>query len=136
MMMMIAPNSRARERRRGGGEGGIWRSLRGGEEGIADYGGMVPQSAACCTICKSGWVGIWHERFENVGNVLGRHSGWGYTGGVVSRNHEMHSHEDTLSYDTPRGGISCNLHIIHAHACIVTTEGSKSLTFWNNTWEI
>ena len=49
-MMMIVPNSRARERR-GGGEGGIWRSLRGEEEGIADYEGMMQPSQQHVTPC-------------------------------------------------------------------------------------
>ena len=44
-------------------------------------GNGATQSATCCTMCKSGGVGIGHERFENVGSVLGRHPGRGYTGG-------------------------------------------------------
>ena len=44
--MMIAPNSRARKgEKEKGGEEGVWRNLRGGEEeGNADYGGMVQPS--------------------------------------------------------------------------------------------
>ena len=38
-------------------------------------------SATCCTICKMGWLGIGHERFDNVGSVLGRYPGRGYTEG-------------------------------------------------------
>ena len=80
MMMMIAPNSRARKggkkRREVKWEHG---RICGEEERNADN--SATQSAMCCTMCKRCWAGIGHERFENDGSVLGRHPGRGYTGG-------------------------------------------------------
>ena len=31
------------------------------------------QSATCCTLCKTSWMGIGHEKFGNSGSVLGRY---------------------------------------------------------------
>ena len=61
-----------KERREGeyGGIRGEYRLRRNG----------ATQLATCCTMCKSGLVGIGQERFENGGSVLGRHPGKGYTG--------------------------------------------------------
>ena len=78
------PNCRAHEgeKEKGELEGGVWRNLRGGERWLR-WNGVI-QSATCCTMCKSDWLGIWHERFQNVGRVLFRHPGRGYTGGQRS----------------------------------------------------
>jgi len=59
MRMMIAPNSRP---------------CKGGSMGEFEGYGVI-QSAICCTMCIRGSVGLWHERFENSGSVLGRHPG-------------------------------------------------------------
>ena len=70
-----------------GGEGWVWRNLRGGGRKFWLLGNGATQSATCCTMCKRSWVGIGHERFENSGSVLSRHPGLfsldykGYTGG-------------------------------------------------------
>ena len=81
VIMMIAHNSRTRERTRRGRWKGNMEEFEGGRGGDCWLrGNGAIQSATCCTTCKSGWVGIWHERFENVGNVWGRNPGWGYTG--------------------------------------------------------
>ena len=37
-----------------------------------EEGNGVTQSARCCTMCTRGSVGIGHERFENIGSILGR----------------------------------------------------------------
>ena len=64
---------------RGGGEGEVWKNLRGGGgECWLPQNGATP-SAMCCTMCKSGWVGIWHKRLENVSSVLCWHPHKGYT---------------------------------------------------------
>ena len=66
--------------RRGWGEVREWSNLRiGGGECWLRVNGAT-QSATCCTMCISGWVGIGRERFGNVGSVWGRHPGRGYTG--------------------------------------------------------
>ena len=71
-MMMIATKSRALI---GGKERGevkeVWRNLRGRGGKCRLRGNGATQSATCCIMCKKGWVGIGHERFENSGSTLG-----------------------------------------------------------------
>ena len=57
----------------------MWKNLRGG---VGECRGT--QSATCCIKSKSGSVGIWQDRFRNVGSVLGRHPGRGSIGGQRS----------------------------------------------------
>ena len=71
IIIKIAPNSRARK-------GGRWRGSIEEFEGrrkkrMLTTGNGATQSVTCCTMCKTGWVVNGHERFENGGNVLGRH---------------------------------------------------------------
>ena len=75
MVMMIPPNTVVHVRGAEGRGGRIW----GEEGGNADYGVQpsqqshgATQSETCCTMCKRGWVGIGHARFENSSSVLGR----------------------------------------------------------------
>ena len=77
MMLMIAPNSRARKRGEedGGGEGGEWKNFWGGRGNCWLRGNGVTQLSTCCTMGKMDWVGIGHERFDNGGSVSGWHPG-------------------------------------------------------------
>ena len=62
-----------------------------------------------------GLSGNWHERFENVGSVYGRHPGRGYTGGRRSPTLKMRCHGDTLLvalYDTQG---NCGRILLPAH---------------------
>ena len=55
MMIMIAPNSRARkEEKRGGVVKGSMEEFEGRRRGMLIMGNGVTQSVTCCTICKSG----------------------------------------------------------------------------------
>ena len=88
MVIIIAPNSRARKGGEVKGEyGRIW--------GMVERNGAT-QSATCFTMFKKGWVGIEHERLENSASVLGRHLGGGYTGGRCNPTPSTRCHRDTL----------------------------------------
>jgi len=101
LVVVIAPNSRAHK----GGEekGGVWRILRGGGGKCWLRGNGATQSAICCTMCESGWVGIGHERFGNVGSVLGRHSGTPHPQGVLNRS--MSNQSKKCNYNSNFGFI-------------------------------
>ena len=45
----------------GGGEGRVWKRLRGGGGEFRLWGHGATQSATCCTMCKRGRVGIVYE---------------------------------------------------------------------------
>ena len=82
LMMTIAPNTRARKGGKDRGEVKVEYGGIVGEEGNADYGGMVQPSQKHVAPCvRMGWVDIGHEKFGNVGSVLSRHAGRSYTEG-------------------------------------------------------